>query len=187
MKRLLTAFVTTLVMSLPVQALTVKGIDVSNTLNLDQQNLILNGAGVRTKFFVDAYVAALYLPEKSTDAKTIIEADQPMAVRLYITSGLINAERMSESTRDGFVHSTNGNTAPIEKEMEEMISAFKEEVKDGDIFDLVYVPNSGVQVYRNGEKKTVVKGMPFKQAMFGIWLSDNNIQKSLRKDLLKGK
>lgn len=184
MKRLLTALALSIVFIFPSSAMTVKGVDVSETLTVDEQQLILNGAGMRTKFFVNAYVAALYLPEKSTDAQAIVEGDSVMAVRLYINSGMINAKRMSDSTRDGFVRSTGGNIAPIEAEMEEMISAFKDEVKEGDVFDLIYVPNDGVRVYRNGERKALVKGMPFKQAMFGIWLSDNNIQKDLRQAML---
>lgn len=184
MKRLLATIAFFTLFSLPASALSVKGVNVSDTMQVDEQELVLNGAGMRTKFFVDAYVAALYLPTPSTNATDIVNGDSLMAVRLYINSGLINAKRMSESTRDGFVRSTNGNIAPIETEMEEMISAFKEEVKEGDVFDLIYVPEEGVRVFRNGEQKSLVKGMDFKKAMFGIWLSDNNIQKNLRKAML---
>lgn len=136
---------------------------------------------------VKAYVAALYLQQNSTQSQAVIDADELMAVRLFITSGMINAKRMSESTRDGFKKSTKGNIAPIAKEIDAMISAFQEEVKEGDVFDLVYVPNTGVKVYRNGEQKAVVAGMVFKPAMLGIWISDNNIQKSLRNELMAGK
>lgn len=184
MKRILALLAATLVFSLPTHALKVKNVQVEDSLKTEGQTLVLNGAGMRTKFFVDAYVAALYLPEKSSDANAIINGDQIVAVRLHINSGLIDAKRMSESTRDGFVKSTGGNIAPIEKEMEEMIEAFKEEVKDGDIFDMIYVPGVGVKVYRNGEQKTTVAGKPFKAAMLGIWLSENNIQKSLQKAML---
>lgn len=168
----------------PVQALTVGGADVADTLQAGEQTLQLNGAGVRSKFFIDAYVAALYLGAENSDSAAILAADEAMAVRLYITSGMITSKRMSDSTRDGFVRSTGGNTAPIEAEIELMISAFKDEIKEGDVFDLVYQPERGVTVYRNGEEKAVVAGMPFKQALFGIWLSDDSIQKSLRKAML---
>lgn len=184
MKRILALLAATIVFSLPAQALKVKGVEVDESFNTENTELILNGAGMRSKFFVDAYVAALYLQEKNADANAIINGQDIMAVRLFINSGLINAKRMSESTRDGFVRSTGGNIAPIEKEMEEMIDAFKEEVKEGDIFDLVYVPEVGVKVYRNGDQKALVKGEAFKTAMLGIWLSDNNIQNSLRKAML---
>lgn len=184
MIRLFAAFLASLLILFPAQARTVNGTEVAETFPLNNQQLVLNGAGVRSKFFVDAYVASLYLVSASSDSRRIIAADEPMVMRLQITSGMINSKRMSESTRDGFVRSTGGNIAPIEKEMEELITAFSEEVKEGDVFDLVYAPSAGVTVYRNGEKKVVVNGLAFKQALFGIWLSEDSIQKSLRKALL---
>lgn len=184
MKHILTTIILSLFMSLPTQALTIKGVDVKETMTLENQKLVLNGAGVRTKWFVDGYIAALYLSEKSSDSEAVIAADEPMAVRLIITSGMITPKRMSDSTRDGFVSSTGGNIAPIESEIDELISAFKDKVEEGDIFDLVYQPEVGVTVYRNGEEKAKVEGMEFKKAMFGIWISKNGIQKSLRKEMM---
>lgn len=184
MIRFFSALVLTAAMAVPAQALTVNGIDVADSAKFGDQQLVLNGAGVRSKFFVDAYIAALYLPAKSADAKAVIEGDEAMAIRLQITSGMINSKRMSDSTRDGFVRSTGGNLAPIEKEVDLLISAFKDEIKEGDIFDLVYSPEQGVTVSHNGVQKSQVQGFEFKKALFGIWLSDDSIQKSLRKAML---
>src|SRR5690554_3417835 len=86
MKHLLTTLLLSLFIAVPSQALTIKGVDVKETMSLDNQELVLNGAGVRTKWFVDGYIAALYLAEKTTDAEAVIEADEPMAVSLIITS-----------------------------------------------------------------------------------------------------
>ena len=184
MKKLLTTLMLSLFVALPSQALTIKGVDVKDTMTLENQKLVLNGAGIRTKWFVEGYIAALYLNEKTSDAQAVIDADEPMAVRLIITSGMITPKRMSDSTRDGFISSTGGNIAPIANEIDELISAFKDKVEEGDIFDLVYQPEVGVTVYRNGEEKVKVEGMEFKKALFGIWISKNGIQKSLRKDMM---
>lgn len=184
MKQLLATLMLSLMVSLPTQALTIKGIDVQETMKLDSQELVLNGAGVRTKWFVEGYIAGLYLAQKTDNAEAVMAADEPMAVRLIITSGMITPKRMTESTRDGFVSSTGGNIAPIENEVEELISAFKDTVEEGDVFDLVYLPEQGVTVYRNGEEKTNVKGLEFKKALFGIWISERGIQKSLRKKMM---
>lgn len=184
MKQLLATLMLSLMVSLPTQALTIKGVDVQETMKLDSQELVLNGAGVRTKWFVEGYIAGLYLAQKTDNAEAVMAADEPMAVRLIITSGMITPKRMTESTRDGFVSSTGGNIAPIENEVEELISAFKDTVEEGDVFDLVYLPEQGVTVYRNGEEKTNVKGLEFKKALFGIWISERGIQKSLRKKMM---
>ncbi len=168
-----------------VQAKEIDGIDVDETLDVAAQTLVLNGAGVRSKFFLDLYVAALYLNQEEKDADAIISADKPMAIRLYIVSDMITSKRMADSTRDGFVRSTHGNVAPIEDKIEELIKAFSEEIEEGDVFDLVYTPETGVTVYRDGEAESNVKGLAFKQALFGIWLSDNPVQTSLKKALVR--
>lgn len=169
-----------------VSAKNVAGVDVADTIAVNQQELILNGAGIRTKFFMDVYAAALYLPETNRSADEIIAADESMAIRLYIVSGMINPNFMSDSTRDGFVRSTGGNLAPIEADVEELITAFQGSIEKGDVFDLVYEPASGVTVYRNGEAKSNVEGLKFKQALFGIWLSADPVQGRLKENMLGG-
>ena len=180
------AFGLAFVLASTVHAKQVSGVDVAETISHSQESLKLNGAGTRTKFFVDMYVAALYLSEASSDAAGIIAADDSMAIRLHIVSDLITPERMADFTRDGFVRSTGGNIADIEADIESLVAAFQDAVDQGDIFDLVYQPETGVTVYRNGEAKSTVTGLKFKQALFGIWLSDDPVQKGLRDDLLNG-
>ena len=48
----------------------VAGVGFDEQTQLDGQRLVLNGAGLRTKFFFKVYAAGLYLPEhaRSTDA-----------------------------------------------------------------------------------------------------------------------
>lgn len=166
------------------QAKTVSDVDVADSITVADQSLALNGAGVRTKFFLDLYVGALYLSEKNDDSKSVLDADKPMSIRLYITSSLIDGKKMSEATLDGFVKSTKGDLTPIQKEVDMMIAAFRDAVEDKDIFDLQYVPSKGVSVIRNGEVKIVIPGLAFKKALFGIWLSEDPVQDDLKESML---
>ena len=87
---------------------------------------------------------------------------------------------------EGFNKSTGGKTAAIADKIEMFKSGFSDEIVKQDTFDLVYQPGEGVEVIKNGESKVTVDGLDFKQALFGIWLSDNPVQKSLKKALLGG-
>ena len=107
-----------------------------------------------------------------------------MAIRLHIISSMITSKKMEKATREGFEKATGGNIEPIKIQIEEFISVFKEEIKEGYIYDLIYVPGKGVQVTKNGELRSTIGGLPFKKAMFGIWLSDKPAQKSLKKAML---
>ena len=162
----------------------VEGVEVPESLPFGDHTLTLNGAGMRTKFFVDAYIAALYLPEVSSEADAIIQADAPANIRVFITSDLITGKRFSEAVMDGFVRATHGNLGPIRAQIDTMIATFRADMKQGDVFDLHYLPGRGTEIYRNGDLQTVAPGLDFKQAMMAIWLSEDAVQGSLRERML---
>ena len=160
------------------------GIELPQVMETPQTALLLNGAGIRTKFFLDLYVGGLYLKQKNSQAQKIIEADEPMAIKLHIVSSMITSEKMENATREGFEKATKENTKPIQLQIEEFIAVFKEEIKENDIYDLVYLPGKGVEVSKNGKLYTTIEGLPFKQALFGIWLGEEPAQQSLKKAML---
>ena len=164
----------------------IEGIKMADTLKGGGQDLLLNGGGKRTKFGMKVYVAALYLKQKGGDAEKIIAADEPMAVKLVITSGLVSSEKMETATREGFENSTKGNIAPIKDKIDAFVNIFKAKITKGDAYDFIYVPGKGVEVYKNGAMSSVIQGLDFKKALFGIWLCDKPAQADL-KDKMLGK
>lgn len=146
------------------------------------QTLVLNGMGSRSKWMLHLYDAGLYLKAKSSDANTILVANEPMAMRLVITSSMITSERMEEAVRDGFKKSTS-NPAAIQDKIESLITVFKAGIKTGDVYDFAYQP-SALAVIKNGKPALRIDGADFKQAFFGIWLGGNPAQASLKKGLL---
>ncbi len=171
--------------ALPADARRVGGVEIPETLESGGALLILNGAGIRTRFFLDVYVGGLYLKQKSADAAAILDADEPMAIRLRIVTGLISNDRMQKSIEEGFQKSTRGNTAPIREKIDALIDVYAEEINDEDVFELAYLPGQGLNVHKNGiHTATIECGLPFKRALFGIWISDRSVQTSLKRDLL---
>ena len=154
-------------------------------LNAAGQSLVLNGEGPRKKAFLTIYDTALYLAAASSDAAQIVKADAPMAVELKIVSRFATTHKMIKAMREGFEKSTDGNIAPIQGQIDVMMAGVKEQgVSPDDVFLNVYVPGKGVVIYKNGRELAVLEGLAFKQALFGIWLSDNPIQEKLKKQLL---
>lgn len=149
-----------------------------------EESLVLNGAGVRQKFWINLYAAGLYLTEKTNDASAVLHSDGPMAIKLHIVSRLITSEKMVEAVTEGFEKSTNGNTAPIQHEIDTMLGFFQEDIQKNDVFDLVYLPLKGVVAYKNGKERGSVKGTEFKKALFGIWLSGHPADDDLKNDLM---
>jgi len=161
---------------------------VPDTLKTDTaQELKLNGAGVREKWLMDLYVGALYLKQHENDAIKIISDENETAIRLEMVSSMVTSERMTKATLEGFENSTHGNTAAIQPQIDTFLATFKEPIKKGDVFEMVYVPGAGVKIYKNSALKNTVEGETFKQALFGIWLSDQPAQKSLKEEMLGAK
>jgi hypothetical protein len=162
----------------------VSGVKFPGHIIAEKDALFLNGAGIREKYFMDMYVCGLYLKNRSTDPNTILNADEKMGLRLVIVSSMVSNSVMQKAVREGFEKSTNNNTAPIKKEIETFITAFSDEIKKGDAFELNYVPGTGCVVTKNGVEKTRIAGLAFKKALFGIWLGSNPAHEELRNDLL---
>lgn len=178
------SLILTAVLSAPASAMTVEGVDVPETYQAMGTELKLNGAGTRSKWFMDLYVGGLYVPESISDGEAVINADEPQAITLHIISGMITSERMTEATLEGFKASTNGNMAPVQDDIDQFMAVFEEEIKEGDVFDLVYLPGEGVRVLKNGKVRDTVGDLAFKKALFGIWLSDKPAQENLKERML---
>lgn len=166
----------------------VGGIVLPATQKFENHTLLLNGAGVREKLWIDLYAAGLYLDQKSSSGTQVLNGDKPMALKLHIVSKLITSEKMAEAVMEGFEKSTNGNTASLQDRIDTILGFFKEDIKKNDVFDLVYLPSlGGVVAYKNGIEKGEIKGMDFKKALFGIWLANNPADDDLKDNLLAGK
>lgn len=149
-----------------------------------EHRLMLNGSGVRTKTLLELYMAGLYLTRPNNNAATIIAADEPMAIRIKITSGFVSQSSLVDSLEDGFQKATGGDTREIRAAIDQFREYFKDAIKKNDVFDMVYVPQYGVIVNKNGKLKGTVPGVKFKQALFSIWLSDKPADNALKQALL---
>ncbi len=164
-------------------AIDVAGIKMPDTIKAGGQDLVFNGGAKRTKFMMKVYVAALYLKQKDNDAQKIIDADEPMAIKLQVTSGLVTADKMKNAINEGFENSTGGNVAPIKAKIDAFTAVFKE-IASGIVYDFVYVPGKGVEMYKNGQMVSTIQGLDFKKALFGIWLCNKPAQESLKEAML---
>ncbi|MCB9481683.1 MAG: chalcone isomerase family protein [Desulfobacteraceae bacterium] len=184
MKRLLAVLIISFMLASTVSAQEVGGINFSDQMTISGKNMVLNGAGLRKKAFIKVYACGLYLNEKSSDANAIINADDPMAIRLVITTGLVSKEKMQSAMTEGFEASTNGNQAALQSQIDAFNKCFSDEIVKEDEFLMTYVPGTGVVVSKNGTEKGVIQGLDFKKALFGIWLGDKPADDDLKEDMI---
>ena len=159
-------------------------VTLPDNLTAGGDKLLLNGAGFRVKFFMKMYVGGLYLKQKYNEPKKIINADESMSLKLHIVSGMITAKKMKDAVDEGFKNSLGEEVASFKDEIDEFTSFFSEEIKKNDIFDITYVSEEGIRVYKNEKLKGTIEGFDFKKAVFGIWLGEKPADANLKKKML---
>ena len=177
--------VVALVLSVPSNSL--KAAEMPDHIQIDSTQLLLNGSGSRTKYLMQMYLGGLYLRQPSSEAEEILTADEPMAIRLQITSSFVSQEKLVASLNEGFQNSTGGRVAALESQIEQFRQCFADPIAKGDIFEILYLPGQGVYVVKNGQRKGIIPGLVFKYAVFGIWLGDKPADTSLRVAMLQGR
>jgi hypothetical protein len=167
----------------------VAGVKLDDRTKLDGggPELVLNGAGVRTRFVVKVYVAGLYLAEKKGAAADAIALGGPKRVGITMLRD-VGAQQFNEALVDGF--RANNSAADVEKlkgALDELsgIMTGLGEAKKGNVIALDFVPGTGTRVLVNGAPRgKPIAGDEFYRALLRIWLGDKPVDGDLKKAML---
>jgi hypothetical protein len=185
MKKLLLVFCC-LFLSWNACALEVSGVKLADSIHLGSRDLVLNGAGLRTKFFFKVYVAAMYLGEKTHVAEAALNQSGEKRVALHILRE-ISDEKMLKGFNEVMVaNHTPAEMQALAPQLKELTAIFHAvgEVKEGDMVFLDYLPDSGTKIVVNGVLKGSIAGAEFNRALFKIWLGDKPAQPDLKQKML---
>jgi long-chain acyl-CoA synthetase len=165
----------------------VAGVKLEDKLKVGPAELVLNGAGVRTRLVVKVYVGGLYLTEKKTTTADVLAAPGPKRVAISMLRD-VGAATFNESLTEGFRN--NNPPAEVEKmkpqldEFAAIINALGE-AKKGQLIALDFVPGTGTVVLVNGEAKgKPIAGDEFYRGLLRIWLGDRPADSDLKKGML---
>jgi len=157
-----------------------------DTAKVAGKELKLNGAGMRTRFIVKVYAAALYLPEKKNTVPEILKLEGPRRMTLVMMRDIT-----SDDFGQAFMTGLNSNLEPAESaKYVSQISKFGQmfgaidSLKKGDVLHLDWT-GTGTQCELNGKKVgELVPDLGFYNAVLRIWLGDKPADRSLKPALL---
>jgi chalcone isomerase-like protein len=177
---------TSLTLAHPVFAADVGGVKLDDKVQVGGQELVLNGAGIRTRAVFKVYVGSLYVPAKATTADAVL-AKGPRRIQLNLLRNL-SADQLADALLDGLKE--NNSPAELEQvkaQTAELTSIMKSfgEVKEGSVVTLDFV-DGATKIGLNGTAKGSVAGEPFNRALTRIWLGDKPVQADLKKAMLGG-
>jgi len=171
----------------PALAAEVAGVKVDERIKLESGELMLNGAGLRTKAFFKVYVAGLYLTEKRASTAEVLALPGAKRVSMRLMRDLSAkqlTDALDEGIRDNTPAAEQESLKPRVAELVAIMNAFGSG-KEGDVIALDWLPGSGTRVLLNGETKgTPIAGEDFYRALLRIWLGDDPVSGSLKKALL---
>lgn len=167
----------------PALARDVGGVQFPDTISAAGQQLKLNGAGVRTKFFVKVYAGGLYLAEPSHDADAIVAADAAKRVRMVFLRD-VDKKKILETYREGFQNNSGGPALQALLAKLERIAPAIVDMKEGTEMVVSYLPGQGTTVAAAGGTPVTVEGKDFAEAMFRNWLGAHPADSDLKKGLL---
>jgi len=151
----------------------------------DGQTLVLNGMGLREKFWVDVYVGSLYLTEKSADVARILSTPGPWRVQLDFVYKEVSRDKLLDAWREGFEGNQSAETlAALKDRIERFYGFFDTSAVAGDEYAFDYAPAAGVSVIRNGKTLGIIEGEDFETALLEIWLGNKPADKQLKKGML---
>jgi len=154
--------------------------------------LVLNGAGLRTRLMFRVYVGALYLPKKNSIAHAVISDAGAKRVLMHMLRD-VPADQFVDALEDGL---KNNNPAEVlgkvdaqVKQLRAVFDAVKV-AKSGDVILIDYLPGSapggGTRITINGSVKGTIAGEDFNRALLGIWLGERPADQDLKRGMLGG-
>jgi hypothetical protein len=175
-----------LLWALPVSALELEGVKLADKARVGADELVLNGAGIRTRVIFKVYVGALYLAEKKSGAAEALAQKGAKRVALTMLRDL-SAEQLNEAFEKG-IDANNGaaEVVAMKPRIAELLALFTDG-KKGDVILIDFLPESGTVVNVNGQARgKAIPGEDFYRALLRIWLGDKPVDSDLKKGMLGG-
>ncbi len=168
-------------------AVSIKGVQFSDTEEVGKQPLSLNGAGVRVKVIFDVYAASLYLPQKQTTAEGALNAPGAKSIQAVLLRNLTATEFVEALIKGYKDNNSEADQARFDsqlKALEAMMLSMKSAPK-GSRVRIDFIPGVGTRILLNGQPHgSDISGDEFYQSLLRIWLGPKPVDADLKSALL---
>ena len=172
----------------PVAAVQVEGVRLADTVRESNQPMFLNGAGVRSKFFVKVYVCALYLSERISSPEGVIVSRKARRIELHMLRSMQASaihEAMMKGLEDNVLVAELKRLKPQLGRLQQAMTSIGG-VNEGAVIQFDFVPGQGTIVRIGGDVRDTIEGEELARALLSIWLGPRSVQSDL-KDALMGR
>jgi len=172
--------------AMPVLAAEVGGVKLEDRIAVGGADLVLNGAGIRTRVMFKVYVGSLYVPAKAGDLAAVL-AKGPRRIQMNILRNL-TADQLVDALNEGLKeNNSEAEMAAVKPQSDQLTAIMKAfgEAKEGNVVTLDFVDGATVIGF-NGAARGTIPGEAFNRALTKIWLGDKPVQADLKRAMLGG-
>ncbi len=155
-------------------------------LDANGPTLTLNGASLRqTYMVVDTYVGGLYLQTPAQDETEIFNANEQRRMLFHVLLRKVTASKIARALKDALVvNLPRESQKRLEPEINQFLAMFQGKLRKGDEVSIDYVPELGTRVTIVGENTGIIPGKEFADAMLAIWIGNNPVGESFKREML---
>lgn len=168
------------------QAKNIANVEILEQVSLSDKagSLVLNGAGIRSKFIFDIYIGSLYLKSKQTSTDAIYNLPGEKRISMHFLYDEVSKEKLIDGWNDGFENNHSDDELKVLSNRINQFNALFDTVRKGDTINLDYTPNKGTTVIINNQIKGTINGDDFFTAVLKIWLGDEPADNNLKNAML---
>jgi len=166
-----------------LEAREIEGVEIVEQIEILDTQLELNGVGVRSKFFFNIYIGALYLT-KNAQQLTDIKEGEAWRVSMHFLYDEVTGKDLVDAWNDGFEsNNTQAELSRYADQIKQFNGLFKT-VRNGEVITVNYDPATGTSVAFNGKIAGIVEGSSFAQVLLKIWLGSSPADERLKAAML---
>jgi len=182
MKKLFLTLVLALLFASQSKAAPVLGVNLDPTVTVNNQQLKLNGYGIRKKFFVKVYIGSLYASKPFSSATAALSDNSDKLIRMNFLHSKVEKEKIIEAFNEG-LGSNSPDTVGL-PEVKKFLSLFTADFVHGDSVDLILSANGSVSVSHNGKVLGSIPSTKLAKGVLAIYLGDKPADEALKKGML---
>ena len=165
-------------------SLEIEGVAIPDTIKTDNGSLVLNGAGIRTKFFFDIYIGSLYLKTKESNINNILKDLNDKRITLHFLYKEVSKEKLTNGWIAGFKNNNPDSVFTLLKTRLDKFNSFFDTTHKGDVVTLDFLKNKNTRVTINGQLKGEISGSDFQLALLKVWLGDDPADYNLKEAMI---
>jgi hypothetical protein len=186
--RLIAAFAALLLVSVPVLARDLDGVNIPDHLSVagEKAPLLLNGAGYRKKLFIKVYIGALYLAQPANQAKAVLDAGTPRVMRMHFLRD-VGQDQFATAWNDGIAPNHTVTEMQALRARIDQLNTLVGSVRRNDVLRIDMRPRGETEVWLNDKLRGSIGGVDFQRALLTAWIGTKPADANLKQAVLGGK